>query len=305
MIDSKRTIKNIDSLKEYTGFDISKYNDLDSMSDSDIFFLLKKRVNFKSLLSNDFWFLEYSLSDYDISNIGDIPSEKFNEYAAIHVPAIIREIQSFMNAPLSLSSDIKRINDGDSKILSLSHGNGVYPLNRGDILSFLGPKFAIGGIGSGRQIVPSDEDLLEMEENDASYDDYLIESVDLLIERDGFNNKVGHFVIDFSMSDKELIDSFTSQISKWRKELKIEPATPPKNWAYIKSRVLEYNVIPLMDLLACSELFRIKIPSRVLAIALFPNGERDGFGISQTVLPFIESYVNEKYIYECEKQIYQ
>lgn len=304
MSEIKHTIKDVKSLRKYSGFDINKYSGLNEMSDFDILLLLDKRIDFQRRVSRDLWFLDY----FSLDNINDFynaSDEKIHELAIDYITKRKNEIDLLFDEPLVVVDAYEKRYESNNGILSLSHGNGVYPMDRGNILSFMGSQLAVNGVGAGKPIIPAMEDLLQMEECDSSYDDFLCESVDLLIQKDALNKKVGHFVINFEKSDKELIESFSVQISKWRRELNIEPVNAPKTWAYIKSRLLEYNVIPLMDLLAFSELSGIKIPNRVLALALFPAGERDGFGISQTVLPFIENYINKFSIYDYIKQIYK
>lgn len=302
MNKKKHTIKDVKTLIRCTGFDIKKYNELYSMSDFEILSLLKQRMRLRGRESREYWFLEYFGID-DLDGVNNPTDEQLIKLASEWVIKMQDEMRSLFDSPLMIKDKTQVSYNSVHKILSLSHGNGVYPMDRGDVLSFIGEVRAIDGIGAGMPVIPSKEDLLKMENENSSFDDYLCESIDLLVQKGPHDNKKAHFVIDFEKSDKELIDAFAIQISKWRKELNIAPVSPPKTWTYIKERVLAYKVIPLMDLLYFSGVTGFAIPHRVLALALFPNGERDGFGLSQTVLPFIENYINDYSIYECQMQI--
>lgn len=305
MSKNKSSIKDIKSLREYTGFNLDNYSSLQNMNDHHLLLLLEKRCAFINKCARDHWWLDY-FNHENIEGINTTSDDEFKKLATDWVGKKHNEIKVLFDDPLLIEERInssKVLSEEDYNILSLSHGDGIYPMDRGDVIAFARSQQAINGLGAGRPFMPPEEDMTRLEEDGSfPFDDFLCESIDLLVERESYDKR-GHFVIDFDRSDSELIASFASQIGKWRAELNMDNVESPKSWAYIKNRVLEYKVIPLMDLLAFSELSNFQIPSRILALALFPDGERDGFGISQTVRPFIEKYINNFSIYCYRKQI--
>lgn len=292
-----KKIKDVRTLKKITGFDINKYSDLHLMNDSQMLTLIYNRVSFREKLDQKDWFWEHF--NYDIDVLNSITKEQLTDGANKWVKEKRKKIMMAFECPLKVDNVTNKHSASsinDISILSLSHGDGVHPMDRGDVIAFARSQ-AINGFGSGLPFMPSREVMLQLEEDDNfPFDDFLCESADLLVKKDTYNNSRGHFVIDFDYSDSELITSFASQISKWRKELNIHDVPTTKSWEYIKGRILDYKVIPLLDLVIYAEFFGVKIPSRVLALALFPDGERDGFGISQTVVPFIEKHINSSSI---------
>ncbi|WP_307803470.1 DUF6387 family protein [Rahnella sp. ChDrAdgB13] len=78
----------------------------------------------------------------------------------------------------------------------------------------------------------------------------------------------------------------------WRSELNINEPEKKRSWSYIRDRILSYKIIPLIDLLELAKIYtngtKRRIPKRVLSLMIYPNGERDGFGLEQTVIPFLE-----------------
>lgn len=306
MSKNKSSIKNIKSLRERTGFNLDNYSTLENMSDYHLLLLLEKRCAFRERFDRNYWWFDY----FNYKNIDDINTTSDDEFKRLAIDWTekkYREIKMLFNAPLVIE---ERLNSSkvpsaeDASMLSLSHGDGIYPMDRGDLIAFARSRKTINGLGAGMPFIPSEDGIAQLEEDEGfPFDDFLCESIDLLVEKNPHDKK-GHFVIDFEKSDSELIASFTSQIGKWRGELNMDNVGSSKSWVYIKNRVLEYKVIPLMDLLAFSELSGVQIPSRILALALFPNGERDGFGISQTVRPFIDKYITNFSIWKYKKQFY-
>ena len=57
----------------------------------------------------------------------------------------------------------------------------------------------------------------------------------------------------------------------------------------IKKKVLDYKVIPMLDLLDWAAMANVSITNRVMALALFPDGDYDSTNLAQTIKPFIEN----------------
>lgn len=96
-------------------------------------------------------------------------------------------------------------------------------------------------------------------------------------------------------SDAEILKSFEKLLPKWRRELQI----PSPSIVFAKdsddAKIIPYKLLPLLDLLIWSNSIGAKIPNRVLAIALFPTGEKGETEIKQTIMPLLNKLVSDNY----------
>lgn len=96
--------------------------------------------------------------------------------------------------------------------------------------------------------------------------------------------------IDVSTPDEILLSEFKRLIPIWRKELNVEKSLSiSSSWAVVRKKIIDYKVIPYIDLTIWAYANRITIPHGIMSIALFPCGERDLFSIAQTIKPFVET----------------
>ena len=105
--------------------------------------------------------------------------------------------------------------------------------------------------------------------------------------------------------DDELIEAFTKLLPKWRSELSIvEPDKPiAGSWESIRRKIIDYKIIPLIDLLSWELSTDRKISLGVLAVSLYPDGEKDTFAIAQTVKPFLEKIMRSDSLEKIRKMI--
>ena len=96
-------------------------------------------------------------------------------------------------------------------------------------------------------------------------------------------------------TDKELVHIFKEFLPIWRSELDIPEPQNILGKDSEQKKLFEYRVIPLIDLLIWSNLNAISIPNRIMAVALFPDGEKGEIEFLQTILPFVKKVLDIKY----------
>ncbi len=98
-------------------------------------------------------------------------------------------------------------------------------------------------------------------------------------------------IADFS--DAEILMQLGDLLPIWRKDTGLHN---PKEKGLSKEsnykKIQEYQVIACLDLYMWQVFFGIKIPNRVLTVALFPNGEKGEKELTETVFPFVNKMVN-------------
>ncbi|CDH23231.1 DUF6387 family protein [Xenorhabdus bovienii] len=106
--------------------------------------------------------------------------------------------------------------------------------------------------------------------------------------------------LDLDVDDSLIIDSVKRLLPIWRKDLGIEPLEKPisSSWEVLRNKILNYKIIPLLDLLIWEKKTKNKITNGVLAVTLYPDGEFDSINIAQTIKPFLEKILS---FYSIEK----
>ncbi|WP_437889801.1 DUF6387 family protein [Phytobacter sp. V91] len=98
--------------------------------------------------------------------------------------------------------------------------------------------------------------------------------------------------LDLNKSDDEIIKDLSLLLPMWRRELELDIPEKKREWGYIRRRIIDYRIIPLLDIMALAKIFTFvtgrRVPKKILALLVYPDGERDGFGLAQVVLPFLE-----------------
>lgn len=101
-------------------------------------------------------------------------------------------------------------------------------------------------------------------------------------------------------TNKELVGIFEKLLPAWRRQLSIpEPKHSIGKDAPIK-KITEYRVIPYLDLIVWAKLSKVKIPNRVMALALFPYGEKGEIEFVQTIIPFIKRITSINFRFQKE-----
>jgi len=94
-------------------------------------------------------------------------------------------------------------------------------------------------------------------------------------------------------SDEEILMQLSALLPVWRQETGLH--CPKKNGlskVSIYKKTLDYQVIACIDLYIWQIFHKLKIPNRVLTVALFPNGEKGEKELTDTVLPFVNKMLN-------------
>lgn len=286
---SKKIIKNVNDLYKYSGFDIEKYHDLEKLSDVDLIFQITERLMIQEYLSVVIHRDEFLSLTSELEKIeGDNGTAE--EIASKEINRLAHQLNDCFSCPIleNITNNHNREHEADfSNIMSFE--GGITPLNRFDLEHIVYKTKAISGLGKGEGILPSVESIESMKQSGT--DDFYLFMWESLNKVMGLKYPGLYVSINLGHDDSELIESFKSLLKKWRQELNISEPEKDKSWWYVKNRILEYKVIPVLDILNLACACNLQISNRLMAIAVYPHGERDGFGMSQTVLPFIEKSI--------------
>lgn len=102
--------------------------------------------------------------------------------------------------------------------------------------------------------------------------------------------------LDLSWPDEILLRDMSKLLPIWRQELGLQHESAEciaNRFDVIKKKILDYKVIPMLDLMIWSKINDVAITNRVMALALFPDGEYDSTNIAQTIKPFIENFMSD------------
>lgn len=265
-------------------FDLSKYDDLDIMSDKDLFRQLYWRSEDLKTKNSDV--VDYGLqfaSNYPLfSTLGDPFSE-------------IPEDEWFLEKKEEYSKKDK------PQLLSLSYGDGIKPVDR-FLISLLSEMNADAGYLKDSPIIIDKEAGNKLiEQDNGMFWAVMREPVNLL------NDAIDHVAISIDLDNRDdlLIDSFSKLLPLWRRELKIpEPCKPISGgWDSIRKKIIEYKIIPMIDLLSWEKSTENRISLGVLAVALFPDGEKDSIMIAQTVRPFLDKLMSYDSLEKIRKEL--
>lgn len=100
--------------------------------------------------------------------------------------------------------------------------------------------------------------------------------------------------IDLSVPDKILIEQFADYLSKIRENTDITPANPYKAPEYKKW--IEYGLLPYLDLKLWEIENKVSVPYRVLADAIFPDGNMGEEMIRKTTKKIADQVMSKDYI---------
>ncbi|MFS7249086.1 DUF6387 family protein [Rahnella rivi] len=263
-------------------FDLKKYTSLETMSDKDLFRQLYWRSEDLDITHTDI--PDFGLqvaSEYPIhNNIGD----PFGE---------IKESEWFL--------DKQKKYETQPNLINMSYGEGIKPVMRFEV-SLMSKLNSESGYWKGKPIIVDDDMIGDLfTEDNGMFWAVMREPINLL--NPAFDNPM--VTIDLNNRDDVLIEALTTLLPKWRKELKMpEPSKPVSGgWDSIRRKIIEYKIIPLIDLLSWANSTDSKISLGVLAVALFPDGEKDTFIIAQTIRPFLDKLITIDSLEKIRKEL--
>lgn len=279
-------IKKINSKKDLPkSFDLKKYDALESLSDKDLFRQLYWRSDSLDVVSAEFpdYGMEVGAEHPIHNNLGD----PFKE---------IKPSEWFAEKQVEYNNKVK------PDLLKLSYGDGIKPLMRYE-LTLLSKMESRRGYLKGKPISVNDEDVGNLfSEDNGTFWAVMREPVNLL--SDAMEDMM--ITVDLkNCRDADLINSFRELLPMWRAELRLpEPPKPVSGgWDSLRRKILDYKIIPLIDLLSWEKASNSKISLGVLNVALFPDGEKDAFIIAQTVKPFLDKIMSFDSLEKIKKEL--
>lgn len=265
-------------------FSIDKYNVIENLKDMELLTQLGIRL-----------ILMEQIEKVDMDD-----KTKLNELYE-HVGELMRYIISDDRSECVVSeinSDAGKKHDTTN---CLSSGFSVSSLSRYELFD-LTQRDVVDGYGVGLNIFPSDEEYTEIvRKNNIENSTFSLESIDKITDCNSFV----HLEINLRYTNEDIIKELSGLLSLWRKELNIQDrkSSDYKDWMYTKKRVIEYKIIPTLDVLNYISLSKIKVNSSVILLTIFPNGERDVFSYHKTILPFIAKLKDEDYMLDLFREI--
>lgn len=265
-------------------FKLEKYTNLSSMSDKDLFRQLYWRC--EDLRTRNIEFPDYGLSYGSNYPLFETVGDPFGE---------IQESDWFIEKQNEYEAKTK------PKLLSLSYGEGIRPVDR-FFVSLISEMESESGYFKGKPIIIDNEtgnDLIN--QDNGMFWAVMREPINLI------NKSVDDVAITINLEHRDslLIESFSKLLPLWRKELNIpEPKKPISGeWESIRKKIIEYKIIPMIDLLSWEVSSGCKISLGVLAVALFPDGEKDSIMIAQTVKPFLDKLMSYDSLEKIRKEL--
>ncbi|MEQ9867419.1 DUF6387 family protein [Pectobacterium aroidearum] len=274
-------------------FDLSKYEGLESMPDKDLFRQLYWRLDWKDGGFDD------ELATYYMEHGKNLPLFDHDPFGEIKL-----EVSSAYYEQNKESEDFKkRYHDHYQDKKTLSTGYGVGLLSRMEVM-YLSQASDHKGRRKGKPFCIPDDEVREMLKDDPANHGLVMshasESVNVVIE--GINLYTS---VDLSVPDEILLGDFKKLLPKWREELGIEAEEIKLTnlWSVVRKKIIEYNVLPYIDLLTWARIKGVSIPGGVLAVSLFPDGEKEQFAIVQTIRPFIDRLMTYESLEKIKREI--
>ncbi|EML5944315.1 TPA: hypothetical protein ON591_002395 [Citrobacter freundii] len=307
------------------GFDIMKYHGISDISDYDLVKQIEIREQrakyIKGFVGEDeSLYMSYVVGDsFDFLNdFSEERTKQFISSAEFKNMAVILYKKAYSELGLSFkkcfANPVLNFNDNSEHIHfemkdvyrgfvpnMLSYSDFVKPLSRWTLENFIFGK-ASKGEGEGTPLMYSLDELDTLDENQEKLFSLSNESVNSVLSDSWNGEDFGHAMylsLDLTKTDSEIIESLAKLLPIWRNELGLDIPEKKRPWSYIRGKIINYNVIPLIDLLDLAKIYtkiqKKRVAKRVISFMAFPNGERDGFGLDQTVMPFLEKIRSESY----------
>lgn len=289
---SKRIKSTLDLPKE---FNLKKYECIDSMSDKDLFRQLYWRM---SIFDEYSW--DESLATYYLEHGANTPLDDHDPFNEIKVETPDWVAEQFKGG----KEFVDKYRSFTKTTNALSTGYGIGYLSRMEVM-FLAQGQDSKGLRAGMPFTISKEEQQSlMAESDVNHGLLMArgsDSVSLVTDSSLYIS------VDLNVPDDILIDDFKKLLPIWREEMEMEPIDAPLNnyWQVVRRKIIEYKVLPYIDLMHWSKVKNVSIPSSVLTVALWPYGERGDFGIYQTIKPFIEKVMSYDSLEKLKREISQ
>lgn len=187
------------------------------------------------------------------------------------------------------------------KILNMSYLDGIKPLTRFDIL-FLNKLNASDGYCKDKPIALDEKHIKKLlDKDDGSFWSVMREPINKINDLE----EQVMISLDLNCRDESLIENITKLLPIWRKELNLlEPKKPISgDWNSVRKKILEYKIIPLIDLKSWAKATGNSITNGVLTVSLFPDGEKDSIVFSQTIIPFLNNILCFQSLDKLKKEI--
>lgn len=286
---SKRIKSKRDLPKE---FDLKKYEGIEFLSDKDLLRQIYWRMEWKEKHWDDdlaTYFLEHGcqLPLFDFDPFGEIKNELPDEYYDQ-----FKGGKEFVESYHSHAKNKKR----------LSAGYGIGLLTRLEVMH-ISQDFDHNGDRKGKPFSIPDAEVSELLKDDLAnhgkLSSYCSDPVSLIM--DG----ALYISVNLDVPDEILISDMKNLLPKWRNELGIEAEEIQLNnsWSVIRKKIIEYNVLPYIDLYLWSSIKGVSIPGGVLAVSLFPDGDKEQFAIAQTIRPFIDRLMTYESLEKLKREI--
>ncbi|HIG8798088.1 TPA: DUF6387 family protein [Raoultella terrigena] len=283
-------MKRISSTKDLPKeFDLSKYEVLNGLCDKDLFRQLYLRIEsyHDSLDKSASWDQASTTYFLEVAgglkiNYGQI--DPFNEIK-VDTPD---EHYEWMKGGRDF---YEKYMENANKSMSLSTGYGIGYLSRESLMYLSVMSDSVGSREGMPVVLDNDEFYGYLNEQsdpnkDGSLRARLSDSVTLVTEQ----YESLFLSVDLTTPDEILLAEFKRLIPIWRKEMNVEKnPSIASSWSVVKKKVIDYKIIPYIDLYIWANTNGVSIPHGIMAVALFPYGEKDVFSVTQTIKPFIEN----------------
>ena len=147
-----------------------------------------------------------------------------------------------------------------------------------------------------------DKEVIKANPDDPEYllykQDYLLSDISMYAKAHGYSGATSGLYIELNIEeycDEDIIKDVQQLLPFWRKQLSVDEPDVINQRKDDVQKIVNYQLIPLLDLLLWSAANRRKIPNSVMTVALFPNGEKGEVEFRQTVLPMLHKLLDYRY----------
>lgn len=273
-------------------FDLKKYEGIELLSDKDLFRQIYWRIDWKE----ENWSEE--LATYFLEHGCKLPISDHDPFREIKIEPDDAYYEQFKGG----KEFVERYHSHGKNKKRLSVGYGIGLLTRMEVMHY-SQGFDANGDRKGKPFFLPDDEAKELLEDDPANHgklvSYLSDPVSLIMEN------AFHISLDLTVPDEILLSDMKKLLPKWRQELGVEAEEIQINnsWAVIRKKIIEYNVLPYIDLYLWSHVMGVSIPGGVLAVSLFPDGDKEQFAIAQTIRPFIERLMTYESLEKLRREI--
>jgi hypothetical protein len=269
--------KRISTLPEW--FDLENYSSLSEMSDEDVLNQVKYRKNIQDFINNANSHYQHSTESIDLMKLkvycriietkpvpykqtfsgllGDVEEDEERDEAIEK----FKRFTTYEDSPAYLTPVINMI-DVDDELLNLQH-----ELN-------LSGEEEVHFFNSSVDLIMKDYSDRKDKEYEEQHPDEFIDDEGNYIDEPRKHNEISLKVNISEFSDEEILTHLAKMLPLWRHKLGVEniPVKAFRNTDI--NRIIDYKVIPLMDLFNWEDIYDKKINRRVLFDCIYPDQER-------------------------------